>query len=61
MAYKLLLVYKDDLVTEVVQRWDIPKLILNKAGDEVKRVKFLPKLKEIKNALQKHYKEMQSK
>ena len=56
MAYKLLLVYKDDLVTEVVQRWDIPKLILNKAGDEVKRVKFLPKLKEIKNALQTHYK-----
>lgn len=56
MAYKLLLVYKDDLVTEVVQRWEIPKLILNKAGDEVKRVKFLPKLKEIKNALQTHYK-----
>lgn len=61
MAYKLLLVYKDDLVTEVVDRWDIPKLILNKAGDEVKRVKFLPKLKEIKNALQTHYKKRQSK
>lgn len=58
MAYKLLLVYKDDLVTEVVDRWDIPKLILNKKGDEVKRVKFLPTLKEIKKALQKHYKEM---
>jgi len=56
MAYKLLLVYKDDLITEVAERWDIPQIITNKAGDEVKKVKFIPSTREIKKALKNDYK-----
>jgi len=54
--YKLLLVYKDDLITEVAGRWDIPEIILNKKGDEVKKVKFIPSGSSIKKAIKDDYK-----